>query len=216
MGRNQTALKATLLAACTVTFVLALPVASAELNPTAYYFMYGKLIGERNIHIGDPDNWDVALDGLNGTTDSGKLTVRPGDYLGEDKALFGTWSKQKVKGQVAIYGPTINLAAYEDTSALVFEVNVMRPSNKPVMLGMDCHYPCRSEFDIRRELKRYPKNEWATFAVPLNCFTLNEDAGDFDISRINGPFLLSTEGRMEIAIANIRLALLPEGDPGCR
>ena len=216
MVRSRTALKTTLLAACTAAVVLALPIASAELNPVTYYFMYGKLIGERNIQIGDPDNWDVALDGLNGATDSGKLTVRPGDYLGENKALFGTWNNQKVKGQLAIYGPTIDLSAHEDSSALVFEVNVIRLSNKPIMLGMDCHYPCRSEFDIRRELKRYPKNEWATFAVPLNCFTLNEDAGDFDITRINGPFLISTEGRMEIAVANIRLALLPEGDPGCR
>ena len=203
---------ATLLATC----LLAQSAARADLDPTTHYFMHGNLIGDRSIQIGDPDNWDVALDGLNGTTDSGKLTVRPTEYLGEDKALLGTWDKRKVTGQLAIYGPPIDLATYEDSAALMFEVNVVRLSSKPIMLGMDCQYPCRSEFDIRRELKRYPKNEWATFAVPLNCFTLNENAEDFDISRINGPFLLSTEGRMEIAVANIRLALLPEGDPGCR
>ena len=200
----------------TTVLVLAATPAGAQFNPETNFFVSGNLVGDRNIQLGDPQNWNVALDALSGSTDSGKLTVQPTSYVSDGDALLATWDKQKTKGQLAIYGPTVDLSSYEDNAALVFEINISRLSSKPILLGMDCHWPCRSEFDVRRNLRDYPKNEWATFAVPLNCFTLNGDAEEFDIARVNGPFLLSTEGRMEIAIANIRIALLPEGDPGCR
>jgi beta-glucosidase len=53
-----------------------------------------------------------------------------------------------------------------------------------------------------------------TFAVPLNCLTNTASAQQFDSSRVNG-LLIATDGQLEMSIADIRLALLPEGDQGC-
>jgi beta-glucosidase len=67
------------------------------------------------------------------------------------------------------------------------------------------------KFSSRR--RRYDKG-WVTFAVPLNCLTNTASAQQFDSSRVNG-LLIATDGQLEMSIADIRLALLPEGDQGC-
>jgi len=202
----------------TVIFLLAVPqrLLAADLDPTAFFFYDGELLGSRNIQIGDPQDWNTVLEGLSGTTASEKLTVSPASYAGENDAIHASWSKAKSKGQFAIYGPEVDLTTYEDIAALAMELEIGKLSKSPIMLGLDCNYPCRSERDVRGMLKKYPRNEWFTFVVPLNCFTLNESASGFDIAKVNGPLLISTEGSMEMSIANVRLVLLPEGDPGCK
>jgi hypothetical protein len=86
----------------------------------------------------------------------------------------------------------------------------MKP-DKDVTFGMDCGYPCRSEMHVSAMLKDLKKDEWTTFPIPLNCFTKE----GLDIKKINGPVVISTEGRLGLTITNIRLQKLPEGEKGC-
>ena len=54
--------------------------------------------------------------------------------------------------------------------------------------------------DATRALNSAPKGGWATLSVPLTCF-----AHARGISSVAAPFALRTDGRLTIALADIRL-----------
>lgn len=189
--------------------------ASESLDPDFNYFVDGNVVGYRAIQIGDEKNWSVPVVDLKGATESGKLVVSPGSFQREGDAIKAVWSRKKTNGSFAIYGPEIDLSKIVDRVALSVWFKVDRISSSPVYLGMDCGWPCRAQLDIRKKLRKYPRKEWFNFSIPLNCLSNFGVQDEFDLAKINGPFLLSTEGRLEISIADIRLGLLPEGDEGC-
>lgn len=199
-----------------VCFFICTPLAAANsLDPTFHYFVDGNVVGARGISVGDAKNWSVPVVDLAARSETGKLIVSPTSYKHENDALRAEFNKKKTRASLSIYGPEINLAALENKVALSLWVKVDKISSAPIYLGMDCGWPCRAEVDIRKNLRKFPRKEWFNFAIPLNCLS-NYGAGEsFDLSKINGPFVLSTEGRLDISIADIRLGLLPEGDPGC-
>jgi hypothetical protein len=83
--------------------------------------------------------------------------------------------------------------------------------DKDVKIGLDCGYPCRAELSVNRMIKKMPKGEWFSLPLPLNCFK----SDNFDLSKINGPFSISTDGKFTVSITNIRLEKLDENDKGC-
>ncbi len=198
------------------TLFIGLSLNAQDLNPTTHYFVDGQLVGNRIIQVGDPTNWVTDLNGLSGQSESSKLTISPTSYQNENDAIHASWKKIEGKGQLSIVGPAVDLSQLEDSVALVMELKINRLSKSEITLGMDCTWPCRSEINVRKQLKKNPRKKWFTFAVPLNCLSLNENTDDFDLTKINAPLILSTDGAMEMSIANVRLGLLPEGDPGCR
>lgn len=183
----------------------------SDLNPNFFYFFNGEIPGSRGFTLGDPKNWSVPVVGLRGTSASGKLTVQPEDYQGEGYALNALWSRSKNLGQLALYGPPLDISAAKDLAALVVDVKVVRKPNSNVTISLDCQWPCRGSVEAAQTLKKMPVNKWAALPIPLNCFR----GENFDLSKINGVFLLSTEGRMELSIANIRLERLEPGNTGC-
>ncbi|ABD82811.1 putative glycoside hydrolase [Saccharophagus degradans] len=197
------------------TFLCSSLAVANSLDPTFVYFTDGKVVGARGISVGDSKNWSVPVVDLTAKSESGKLIISPTTYKRENDALRAEFTKKKTQASLAIYGPEIDLAALEDKVALSLWVKVDKISSSPVHLGMDCGWPCRAEIDIRKNLRKFPRKEWFNFAIPLNCLSNFGSGESFDLSKINGPFVLSTEGRLDISIADIRLGLLPEGDPGC-
>jgi len=181
------------------------------LDPRFYFFMNGNVVGARGWQIADPKNWSVNLTGKSGQSDGGKLIVSPENYQGSDDAFHLEFTRQNMRGQFSLYGESVDLSSVKDTAALVVDLKLAKNPNKPVTVGMDCGYPCRAEVRVDKQLKKSPKNQWFTFPIPLNCFA----GQDFDLSKINGPFFIATEGKLDISIANIRIALLPEGEKGC-
>lgn len=190
-------------------------VASSEpggLNPNFFYFAQGKIIGARGITLGDPGKWGLAINGLKGESASGKIKVEPEDFQGKGDALHITWSKKDVKGDLGIYGPPTDIHSYKDAAALTFDVKVNTQPKESVMVGMDCGYPCRAEYEIGMSLRKLKKGAWTSFPIPLNCL----QSSNFDLSKINGVFLISTSGKLDLSIANIRLEKLPEGAKTCK
>ncbi|WP_162926452.1 putative glycoside hydrolase [Teredinibacter purpureus] len=105
----------------------------------------------------------------------------------------------------------MNLSAVENAAAIVFDLKIDKTPSKAVSVGMDCGYPCRAEFEIGATLRKSPKKKWFSMPIPLNCFK----SDDFDLSKISSPLSISTEGKMTLSIANIRIERLPEGEQGC-
>lgn len=185
---------------------------SPTLNPTFFYFVNGELIGSRGITLGDPGKWGLNVEGLTGESAKGKLKIEPEDFQFKDDALRIMWSKEDVKGELGIYGPAINIAPYKDDAALTFDIKLRTLPRESVKVGMDCGYPCRAEFEIGMTLRKLKKNTWTSFPVPLNCLK----SSNFDLSKIGGVFLISTSGKLDLSIANVRLEKLPEGTQGCK
>ena len=59
-------------------------------------------------------------------------------------------------------------------------------------------------------IKTMPKGEWLSLPPPLNCFK----SDNFDLSKINGPFDIPTDGKFTVSTTNIRLEKLGEGEKG--
>jgi len=180
-------------------------------NPNYFYLVKGELIS-RSISLGDPSNWSTSIQGREGASAGGKISVAPIDFKAKGDAIQLTWAaRKKVQGNFALYGSPIDLSKVKDAAALTIDMRVDVKPDKDVNIGLDCGYPCRANISINQMIKAMPKGEWFSLPLPLNCFKGEK----FDLSKINGPFTISTEGKFTVSITNIRLEKLPEGDKGC-
>ncbi|MGL1957783.1 MAG: putative glycoside hydrolase [Colwellia sp.] len=182
-----------------------------SVNTDYVYFRDGKALGSWAVTLGDETNWNLRLKGNTGESSNKQLKSSPATYKVANDALNLKWSRKKGKGQFALYGQPIDLSNVENIAALTMQVKVIKRPKKGVLLGMDCGYPCRGEMNIHKMFRELPKGEWVTFPIPINCFS----AQGLDTSKINGPLLISTDGKFEIEIADVRIELLPEGTPTC-
>lgn len=183
------------------------------INPNFNYMSDGQAVSGWGIQLGDPENWSSSVDASRkATSASGKVTIEPADRTGRGDALQISWSPRKdLKGVFSLSGAPIDLSKFENEGALVLDMRLDTKPDKNVTFGMDCGYPCRSEMHVSKILKDLTKDEWTTLPIPLNCFTRE----GLDIKKVNGPLLISTDGKLKITIANVRLQKLPEGEKGC-
>ncbi|HSC67501.1 MAG TPA: putative glycoside hydrolase, partial [Cellvibrio sp.] len=160
-------------------------------NPNYFYLVKGELIG-RNISLGDPSNWSTNLQGREGQSAGGKVEVAPIDFKAKGDAIQITWAaRKKVQGNFALYGAPIDLSKFKDAASLTIDMRVDVKPDKNVNIGLDCGYPCRADLSINKMIKEMPKGEWFSLPLPLNCF----HSDNFDLSKINGPFSISTDGK---------------------
>jgi hypothetical protein len=181
------------------------------LNPNHFYLVKGELIG-RSISLGDPSNWSTSIQGREGTSAGGKISVTPTDFKAKGDAIQLTWApRKKVQGNLGLYGNPIDLSKYKDAASLTIDMRIDVKPDKNVNIGLDCGYPCRADISINQMIKKMPKGEWFSLPLPLNCFK----SDNFDLSKINGPFSIATDGKFTVSITNIRLEKLAEGEKGC-
>ncbi len=198
---------ASLIFACASQLALA-----ANPNPNFNYIVSGEIIAGWGIQLGDPDNWSTAVTNRQGKSASGKVSVEPSDFQAKGDALKFSWSPRKdVPGNAAIYGSPIDLSSFENTGALVLDLKVAVKPDKDVTLGMDCGYPCGGKLHIKPNLANLKIDQWSSLPIPLNCFTKE----GMDLKKVNGPLVMSTNGKLTLEITNVRLQKLEEGDKGC-
>ncbi len=208
----KTILITTLLLNANTLLAQATDAAKPKLNSKFYYIHEGKVIDGWSLNVGDPANWSTAIIDRKGKSASGKVSVEPSDYKARNDALTITWnSRSDEKGTLAIYGADIDLSTAENTAALVLDIKVETSPNKDVEIGMGCTYPCQGVVNMGKMLKKLEKDKWQSLPIPLNCLT---KAG-LDLKKINGPIIISTEGKMKLSITSIHLEKLQEGDASC-
>lgn len=189
-------------------------------DPNSYYLHQGTAVTpwELSLNFGDV----VLGQDRTGETLRGSLTASPGS---NDNAINLKWSPKGVKNEWGAADENIltmniinrqtlvDLTSVVDQAALVFDVRVITPPNKQVELTMECDWDwkCRSTIPIKQPLRKLPKMEWTSFPVPLQCL----DKEGFDFSKVSTSFMLSTKGRMEIELGDIRLAAFPPGQVKC-
>lgn len=189
------------------------PLSFAEtgINPNFIYLYKGQP-QQRSISLGDPSNWSLGLQGREGKSASGKLIVSITDFKDKGDALNLEWDAKVANlGSFSLYGNPVDLSKFKDAAALTIDMRVESKPSKDVRIGMDCGYPCRADLVINNLIRKMPKGEWFSLPIPLNCFK----SDNFDLSKINGPFTIATDGKFRVSITNVRLERLQEGEKGC-
>jgi beta-glucosidase len=116
-----------------------------------------------------------------------------------------TWSG-KEPALFEISGRAESLAADPPRTELRFKYRVDAPPSKAVQLKILCTQPsCGTaggvQHDVTRSLRDAPVGRWRTMRLPLSCFSL-EGA---DLSEVEMPFVISTEGRLSLSLSEITL-----------
>ena len=84
---------------------------------------------------------------------------------------------------------------------LAIHVLVEQRPTRPVTLSIGCGELCRGDVDITKELAALPLDEWRTIRVPLRAFA----AAGADLSRVDRPFSIATDGNLVLRFADIEV-----------
>ncbi|MEI8649290.1 putative glycoside hydrolase [Paraglaciecola sp. Hal342] len=192
-------------------------------DPVSSYLTQGKAVGNWSASIGNGLNYYIPLEDQQAATVRGNLTVRPDKQNAKGDALHLKWKGRKVKnewGGNALYDSTFSLgrsnadiSSVKELAALVLNIKVLRAPNALTKLTLQCQNSnkCKSEFPINTALGKLQKDQWLNVPIPLSCF---DKSGQFDFSNLTG-ISIATQGKMEIVLANVGLAPLPDGMSGC-
>jgi len=162
------------------------------------------------LYVGDAANPAVEVGGSLGTTEgSESLVVRSLDRRVQEDARSARWAGQ---GPARLYlagSEPIDISRESNGAlALAFDVRVDEPPSAAVALGMGCGVDCAGGVDVTQLLSGLAAGEWTTLRIRLKRI---ESAGA-DMSRIEVPFSLSTEGRLALAFSDVRLVTEADGE----
>lgn len=135
------------------------------------------------------------------------LTIRGVDHHRQEDARAVEWPGG-IKGRVYLKSeePVDISRESNGNMVLAFDVLIDTPPSGAVNLGMGCGEDCRAEVDLTATLAGLTAGVWQPLLVPLRCFA---DAGA-DMSRIDTPFSIWTDGQLAIRFSDVRLATVAE------
>ena len=172
------------------------------------YFAAGRVPAPWGVTLRDATG-DLRLD--EGSSPAGRLTVRVTDAAAQESGRLLTWSGQG-EASFLISGPPVDLQRQATGDmAVALRYRVATPPTAPVILGAGCGADCAGGVDIGPLLTT--SDTFQTVQIKLSCL---RDAGA-DLSRTEAPVVLTTAGRLALAIEDVRLvsntgaALCPGG-----
>ncbi|EQD82994.1 hypothetical protein N599_27590 [Saccharopolyspora erythraea D] len=160
----------------------------------------------------EKNGWTGTEFGANGAED-GPVAARPDGKGG----LKVTWSGE---GGAQVYfqsqpgsGGNQDLSRYFDNNgAIVFDATLLKPPTSAVSMEVHCTYPCRAKVTDTKLLKQLPVGKQVTVKLPLRCFVENR-AEQWDPRAINTPWLMNTNGSLEMTVSNVRWEEGAANDP---
>jgi hypothetical protein len=181
-------------------------------NAKMNYILDGKVVSGWTAITGDPEKWWSPLTELKGESGSGKLVVEPAQFQAPGDAFRLTWAARKnIFAQFSVGGNPVDIKSFENAAVLVINMRVLTSPDKAVNVAMRCGDKCEAKVDISKNLKKLKKGEWVAFPIALNCFA---QAG-VDLSKVATPFEISTDGKLSVEIATVRLEKLSPDEKGC-
>ena len=204
--------RVTLLATATSAGLFVFTAAYAQDNPNYFYVVKGQLPGARVLQLGDPENWSLPITENIGKSKTGKLSVVPTMFKTKGDAIQFTWNSLKeTPASVGIYGAVLDLSKFKNSAALVIDLRVDSKAESDVKVGIDCGYPCKGEVVVNKLITTFPKGQWFSLPIPLNCFK-----GDtFDLAKVLAPFTMITSGKFAVSISGVHLEKLGADEKGC-
>jgi beta-glucosidase len=137
-----------------------------------------------------------------GRSPNGVLTVTAIDHAAQEDARLASWSGSG-PATLALQGSTpIDLQREANGQlSLAFDYRVDEAPSGDVTLAVECGEKCSGTFAVTDRLKKAPRGQWQPLKVLLRCF---EKTGA-QMGNVTAPFALSTEGKLQLGIANVRL-----------
>jgi len=161
-----------------------------------------RAVAPNQMFVGDSGNWRIPAVGQDSTSSDGVLTVRTIDRLRQGDSRQLEWNG---RGEGIFYFETTTPRDLREWisrgAALALDIKVQRPPTRAVTMRAHCVYPCGAEANITPALRKAPRDEWVRFSIDLSCFVKS----GLDPSKVTTIPLLSTDGRLSMAISNIRL-----------
>jgi len=152
--------------------------------------------------IGSAENWGGTEIGVDGEAAHSEISVVPSDVNVQGDGLKATWNGSG-PAQIYMQDPAggSDLRGYLNAdAALVFDTVVHQPPAARTVISTHCVYPCFAEIDATPLFQRLPVGAKATVKVPISCFA----TGGLDLSVVNTPFLVYTDGAFSASFANVR------------
>jgi beta-glucosidase len=150
--------------------------------------------------IGDPSNWG----GSSALNDAGLPNVSAIKVDDQNGIQFAAKRVTFNEGAGQFYFQAIetsDLRNYLNSGGtLNFDMKVISAPTDTVTVRIDCVYPCIGEVDFTDEVNAVADNAWHEMSIPLESFAFSGT----DFSQINTPFLMFTNGQLQVELANIR------------
>lgn len=196
-----------------------LPVLSEEVPPAPTgltsahsYFAAGRPAPGWQLAVGDGDAARTILATALGNSQADVLEVSAIDHAAQQDARLVKWSGSG-PATLALQGEApIDLQREANSQlSVTLDYRVDAAPTAPVTLGIECGTGCRGDLPIHAQLKRAAAGEWHQLKLPLRCF----QSKGADLRRVTAPFLLTTAGKLELGIANVRLEPGPDHATAC-
>lgn len=180
----------------------AVPTAPAGQTSTHSYFAAGRPSNGWQLALGDGDASRTMLAAAVGNSPGSVLTVSAVDHAAQEDARLAKWSGRG-PATLALQGEApIDLQREANGQlSVTFDYRVDTAPTGKVTLGIECGAGCRGDLAIDAQLKQAPGGTWRQLKMPLHCF----QSKGADLRNVTAPFLLSTAGKLELGIANVRL-----------
>ncbi len=156
-----------------------LPVDTTDLDPPRVFFTAGKTAPWKLNVEKDVSIWEEA---------GGRKVV--------------SWPGGSMRAVTLQDGQPISLAT-EATAGKNLAIHLLLEQHptRPVMLSIGCGELCHGDVDITKQLEALPLHVWHTLRVPLRSFA----AAGADLSRVDRPFSIATDGHLALRFADIEV-----------
>jgi beta-glucosidase len=129
---------------------------------------------------------------------SSGTTLRAIDRRGQEDTRLVTFSGAGEQSLRIATTQPLDIARQANAElSLLVDYSMRIGPTSAVLLGMD-----NASVPITDALRAAPKGEWRTLTVPLRCFA----RAGVEMARISAPLVLSTSGKLTIAISDVRIA----------
>ena len=160
------------------------------------------------LYVGDSVNPAVPVSAGRVTTEeSESLVLRSVDRRLQEDARSVEWSGDG-SARVFLHAEEPVDISRESNGNMVLAFDVLLETSPAgrVHLGMGCGADCAAEVDLTETLAGLVVGDWQPLLVPLRCFA---DEGA-DMTRIDTPFSISTDGALALRFSDVRLATVAE------
>lgn len=163
-----------------------------------------------DIFVGRPvEPWQAYIQDNQGKVSIRNMLPEKSSHIqsfSEDKTTQGDsrrviWQGDAAASLVFESEQPVNLSPYvKRNAALTADVRVLTKPVKTVSLKLDCGEDCQRSVDLTEALNQLPGHVWTPLSIELDC--LSSESNMYEQAEA---FAISTEGSMELVIANLRV-----------
>jgi beta-glucosidase len=168
-------------------------------KPKEVLIEFGNAVDGRRLILRDSagSTW---VGGSRGKSAAGSVSILAADYNAQEDTSILTWNDA---GSLEIHGGPVDFThQFDSDMALELKYQVLNASAQRITVEMGNNQKSRSAVDVTDVILEQVGKGWQTALLQLSCF----DVQALDVSSITQPFVLSSNGPMELQLESVRIA----------